>query len=200
MRTVCLNVMGYLSPMWKTILTTSIAKYNLMLKNFSNNMKSMNISVIKLHFTGVWLNNMNNEFYYWISIQPSNTETIFSLLDCTLIHQFLTKSPKIKAQNLKTELVQLEETWVSWQVIRGFLLYTCNKLIFNLRRFFNHISGWIGLCCLQNDIWFSQIEAHQNQTLIKPKYAQHKYYHCESNFEKRKGIFLWWKIKFKAVI
>ena len=70
---------------------------------------------------------MNNKVYYGISLQPSNTKTIFSLLDCTLILQFLTKSPKIKAQNLKIELVQLVETWVCWQVFRESILYTCSK-------------------------------------------------------------------------
>ena len=53
MKIVYLNATGCLSLMWKTILTTLTAKYNLMLISFSSNMKNMSISLTKLHFTGV---------------------------------------------------------------------------------------------------------------------------------------------------
>ena len=52
-RTVYLNAMGYLSLTLRIILTTLIAKYKLMLKCFSNNMRNMNISRTKLLFTEV---------------------------------------------------------------------------------------------------------------------------------------------------
>ena len=54
-RPVYLNAMGYLSLTLRTILTTLIAKYKLMLKCFSNNMRNMNILRTKLLFTGVRL-------------------------------------------------------------------------------------------------------------------------------------------------